>query len=478
MLSRDVLGFFGAHDLTNYLETGRLSLSPKEIIVHSEWNPATTEYDSDLSLLQFDYQSIIFNEFVQPICLWNFQIEPSETEGEVVGWGKSEDQTRKYEDVPKVVKALIQTNEQCFLDEKALVKLSSLQTFCAGLRNGSGVCNGDSGGGLFIKNNGVSYLKGIVSSSLVKDGGCDVARNAVYTNVPKFGDWIGKMIGISLPDAGSKQQGIIIRGGVTIVRGDPDPMSPSGTRLPISGKRSNSMTKAEFKTEFLFADGKVYCTFTTHRAGWHDYKGTCIIKSAIDREDSVLVSPVNTTVDEFSIKHNKQVKFLPQFIGEIFPNLKNVEVWGCGLTIIRNFYFKNMLRVTKLRLRQNKIATIESEAFRDLVSVESLDLDLNLIETLDGNLFVTMLKLDTISLVDNKIKFLSPTIFRIPDGVLKTVNLQYNECIHGYYFNLNQLEYDLRANCSQVSTISSPKLSNVQSPLLSPVLRPWSPWYY
>lgn len=36
------------------------------------------------------------------------------------------------------------------------------------------------------------YLRGIVSSSLVKYESCDVSKNAVYTNVLKFNDWISE----------------------------------------------------------------------------------------------------------------------------------------------------------------------------------------------------------------------------------------------------------------------------------------------
>lgn len=192
------MAFFGALDLSNVFETGRFALSPKDIIIHSQWNPDTTQYDSDLSILQFEHKSIHFNDYVQPICLLDPHYEPPVSKAKVVGWGKSEDQTKKHENIAKVVDALIQTNEQCFLDEKALIDISSRLTFCAGLRNGSGVCLGDSGGGLFIKENGVSYLKGVVSSSLIKDEQCDVSKNAVYTNVPMFSEWIGRTSGLAI----------------------------------------------------------------------------------------------------------------------------------------------------------------------------------------------------------------------------------------------------------------------------------------
>lgn len=192
---RDVLIFFGAHDLNNLYETGRYSLSPTDIILHNKWNPYTTRYDADLSLLEFEAGSIHFNAFIQPICLWDSENEPTEIRGVVVGWGQGEDKTKNHETVPKVIEVLIQTNEMCFLDQKTLVDLSSNRTFCAGNRNVSGVCRGDSGGGLFIKVVGVYYLKGFVSSSMTNEGNCDVSNNAVYTNVLKFRDWIEKTTG-------------------------------------------------------------------------------------------------------------------------------------------------------------------------------------------------------------------------------------------------------------------------------------------
>lgn len=190
LLPRDILAFFGAHELSNLYETGRFSLSPKEIILHDKWNPKTSQYDADLALYEFEDGRILFNDYVQPVCLWYSEYDPTETEGWVVGWGKSEDPVNSHENAAKLVKAVMQTNEDCFLDEKRLLDLSSSRTFCAGLKNGSGVCHGDSGSGLVIKIKDLYFLRGTVSSSLIGDVGCDVFRNAVFTNVLKFMDWI------------------------------------------------------------------------------------------------------------------------------------------------------------------------------------------------------------------------------------------------------------------------------------------------
>lgn len=150
----------------------------------------TDRFDADVALLEFWKNKIYFSDYIQPICLWDSLNEPTPTEGIVTGWGKSEDLTKIHENKPKMITAPILSNEKCFFETKSLLDLSSLRTFCAGLGNGSGVCNGDSGGGLFINVNDVFYLHGIVSSSLIKDDNCDVSKKAVYTSVPKFRDWI------------------------------------------------------------------------------------------------------------------------------------------------------------------------------------------------------------------------------------------------------------------------------------------------
>jgi secreted trypsin-like serine protease len=113
------------------------------------------------------------------------------TNGFVVGFGKSEDETKSHENIPKILGTPIHTNENCFLANRELVLLSSKRTFCAGSGTGVGVCNGDSGSGLFVQQNGHYYLRGIVSSSLRNDKlGCDVDTYAVFTDCLKFNDWV------------------------------------------------------------------------------------------------------------------------------------------------------------------------------------------------------------------------------------------------------------------------------------------------
>lgn len=185
-----VIALFGAFDLTNENEPGRLSLSPQQIHIHNQWNAHNLSYDADIALLVFQFGEIRTSHLIQPICFWSSQSPPTETEGIVAGWGSSLDPEKKFEHLPKTIQVPMFSNEVCFLDTHELLKISSLRTFCAGYKNESGVCVGDSGSGFFIEKEGICYLRGIVSSSLVRPQGCDVTKYAIYTNVLKFTYWI------------------------------------------------------------------------------------------------------------------------------------------------------------------------------------------------------------------------------------------------------------------------------------------------
>lgn len=55
---------------------------------------------------------------------------------------------------------------------------------------------GDSGGGLFMKVGRNWFLRGIVSSAIVKDGTCDVTGHSIFTNIFYFTEWIGDKTGV------------------------------------------------------------------------------------------------------------------------------------------------------------------------------------------------------------------------------------------------------------------------------------------
>ena len=185
---------FGAYNLKDSYEIGRTALSPQKVQVHDDWNPDLESHDADIAILTFQAGAITLSSYVQPICLWNGDTLPSQTEGHIGGWGQSENFENFYEDIPTKLKVPIHTNEYCFSVTKDLVDLGSNRTFCAGKGDGSGICTGDGGGGLSIKDGSHFYFRGIVSSGLFDEIGCDVSKFSIFTDVLQFKTWIDQIM--------------------------------------------------------------------------------------------------------------------------------------------------------------------------------------------------------------------------------------------------------------------------------------------
>jgi Trypsin len=189
-LPREIVIMLGQYDLDATFEVGRIVVSPKKIVIHPDWNSRLKAFDADLAVIELE-DEIQFNEYIQPICLWEDFQNPIASSGIIIGYGKSENFSKRHENIPKVLDVPIHYNEDCFLHEPNLAKLSSKRTFCGGSADGTGACVGDSGSPLMIDVDGVYYLRGIVSSSLrdpMKN--CDVTKYGVYTNALKFKNWL------------------------------------------------------------------------------------------------------------------------------------------------------------------------------------------------------------------------------------------------------------------------------------------------
>ena len=190
---KEIQATFGAYDLKIRNELGSKTSSPSEIHVHPDWDPHSIPYDADIAMLKFRLE-VPITQYIQPICLWKGLKVPSQTQGYVTGWGKSEDTSKKHETIPKVISAPIQENEHCLPQNPHLAHISSNRTFCAGSRTGTGVCLGDSGSSLVIKVGNLNYIRGIVSSSLRTLTSCDVTNFAVFTDVLRYKSWIDQVM--------------------------------------------------------------------------------------------------------------------------------------------------------------------------------------------------------------------------------------------------------------------------------------------
>ena len=191
LLIREMIVLVGVYDLNNHFEAGRASFGIQSINMHPDWNPHADSFDADIAVLVLENQ-VTFSATIQPICLPILSSNVAAiNKGFVVGYGKSEDETKLHENIPKIIETPIHKNEDCFYKNYLLAKLSSRRTFCGGTGNGTGVCNGDSGSGLIILDGNTFYLRGVVSSSLLNGRReCNVDNYAVFTDVAKYIEWI------------------------------------------------------------------------------------------------------------------------------------------------------------------------------------------------------------------------------------------------------------------------------------------------
>lgn len=121
--------------------------------------------------------------------------------GTVVGWGF--DETGKVTEALTQAKMPVVSKETCIYSfPEFYSKFTTQKTYCAGFRNGTSVCNGDSGGGMvFMKQGGSRYspvfqLRGLVSISvaLQNESKCDATHYVVFTDVAQYLDWIRAVV--------------------------------------------------------------------------------------------------------------------------------------------------------------------------------------------------------------------------------------------------------------------------------------------
>jgi len=144
-----------------------------------------------------------FNYFIQPICIADKNSSIAQvSQGIVIGFeiitDSNGNKTKSVSDVAKKLEIPIRNYQDCIKNSSAHKYIASARMFCGGPADGRGVCSGDAGGGVYVLHNGQFYLRGITSATLRNNkSGCDVDRDAIFTDVTKFHDWINREIGKS-----------------------------------------------------------------------------------------------------------------------------------------------------------------------------------------------------------------------------------------------------------------------------------------
>ena len=178
----------GDHD-TNKKEGEERGINICGMKVHP--NYTSTKILHDVALLEL-CKIVKFSPAIQPISLApkGFKV-PDSYPLTVAGWGVTEESGNLSKVLRKVTVSSI-NRDTC----KKTYDWITAGQICAGvLEGGKDSCQGDSGGSLWYKKNGINYQVGVVSSGR----GC-ARPNApgVYTNIAHYHPWIEKSLAIKM----------------------------------------------------------------------------------------------------------------------------------------------------------------------------------------------------------------------------------------------------------------------------------------
>ncbi|XP_004928951.1 clotting factor C isoform X2 [Bombyx mori] len=192
LVNKDTLTvYLGKHNLRTSVDGVQIRFV-SQIIIHPEYNAST--FSRDVSILELK-DRVTYSKWVQPACLWpSNQITLNNIvgkKGSVVGWGF--DETGVATEELSLVEMPVVDTETCIRSySEFFVRFTSEYTYCAGYRDGTSVCNGDSGGGMVFKFGESWYLRGLVSLSVARQNECrcDPSHYVVFSDLAKFLPWL------------------------------------------------------------------------------------------------------------------------------------------------------------------------------------------------------------------------------------------------------------------------------------------------
>ncbi|XP_053684974.1 polyserase-2-like [Sabethes cyaneus] len=183
----------GIHDLSNPQNYTRYR-NVSKIIRYPNYDNKLLM--NDLALLELE-ESIEFNVFISPICLWpvdgpDLESIAASQQGTVVGWGLTENST--VSEVLREAKMSIIDFQSCAENTKSFQQLLAKgKNYCAGNRGETTVCRGDSGGGMYFMIDFTWYLRGIVNQGTPTQDTrypCDPGKEVIFMDVPFYQKWI------------------------------------------------------------------------------------------------------------------------------------------------------------------------------------------------------------------------------------------------------------------------------------------------
>nr|XP_023012927.1 uncharacterized protein LOC111502961 [Leptinotarsa decemlineata] len=172
-------------------------LEVSTVTIHPQYN--TTNFFNDIAILHLKTPAQ-FTNFVRPCCIWEEDPTLDSVVGRIgtaVGWGRDHKNNEQTDLLMQAEMPVVDTLTCIYAHRDVFAHYTNSNNFCAGFRNGTSVCNGDSGGGLVFRKRSTSggstvwQIRGIVSNTIAKEGRvCDPNYYVIFTDVAKYVEWI------------------------------------------------------------------------------------------------------------------------------------------------------------------------------------------------------------------------------------------------------------------------------------------------
>ncbi|KAG2466154.1 TMPSC protease, partial [Polypterus senegalus] len=174
----------------NNVKNPEATVQISNISLKSNWSFDAKLRYNDIAVVRLE-TPVVFNNFVQPICLTEDYSKLDFLNCHISGWGVTSTSTdAEASDVLRTAKVKIFSDEQCI---NALHLYKKDYMICAGLEDGAvDACQGDSGGPLQCTDKiGKYYLVGITSFGR---GCAEKGFPGIYTKVSKYKNCVNEFI--------------------------------------------------------------------------------------------------------------------------------------------------------------------------------------------------------------------------------------------------------------------------------------------
>lgn len=127
------------------------------------------------------------------------------------------------------------------------------------------------------------------------------------------------------------------------------------------------------KTFVLIEAKEINCESVSNSEWDVGFLMNCWMQSkTVINETNVELSIHNQSITGLNFDGNKNISLLPIRVYQNFPNLLAYSAASCSLKVISKANFINLTKLKQLRLFNNQLEKIPSDAFEDLESLDNI----------------------------------------------------------------------------------------------------------